>query len=255
MNSADPRLPLAYDAPARAGEPRIGVLLSHGYTGSPASIRPWAEYLIERGYSVRVPQLPGHGTRWQDLLGVGFDDWYQTVADSFDELSETCDHVVAGGLSMGGSLALTLAQRRPGELAGLMLVNPAVTSTNKQLLLLPVLKHLVRSFPAIGDDIAKPGATEHGYPRTPLKPLASFVAKWPEIRAGLPAVTLPTVLFRSAQDHVVDPSSGSVIMANIGSTDVTEHVLADSFHVATLDHDAPSIFEKSAEFIERVTRS
>jgi carboxylesterase len=40
----------------------IGVVLCHGFTGSPQSMRPWAEHLAAAGLSVRLPRLPGHGT-------------------------------------------------------------------------------------------------------------------------------------------------------------------------------------------------
>ena len=42
---------------------RIGVLLVHGFTGAPPSMRPWGEFLLSKGYTVRVPLLPGHGTK------------------------------------------------------------------------------------------------------------------------------------------------------------------------------------------------
>jgi carboxylesterase len=66
-------------------------------------------------------------------------------------------------------------------------------------------------------------------------------------------VTQPLLLFRSAEDHVVDPSSARIILTRVSSTDVTERILENSYHVATLDNDAPAIYEESAEFIRRVT--
>jgi carboxylesterase len=71
--------------------------------------------------------------------------------------------------------------------------------------------------------------------------------------ADLPKVTCPVLFFRSVEDHVVDPSSSRIIMGGLSSRDVTERMLEDSYHVATLDNDAPAIFEESAEFIRRVT--
>lgn len=232
---------------------RIGVLLSHGFTGSPASIVPWGQYLADQGYAVAVPRLPGHGTTWQDMLPTRYDDYYAALSEEFEKLKARTDAVVVGGLSMGGCLALTLAERRPEEIAGLIMVNPAVASTNKQLLLLPVLKHLVKAFPAIGNDIKKPGVEEHAYPKTPLKPLASMLEAWKQIRADLPKVTAPVLLFRSADDHVVDPSSARIILSSISSADASERVLTESYHVATLDNDAEQIFSESAEFIRKVT--
>jgi len=232
---------------------RIGVLLSHGFTGSPASILPWGQYLAEQGFAVAVPRLPGHGTTWQDMVPTRYDDYYAALSAEFETLKARTDVVVVGGLSMGACLALTLAERRPDEIAGLIMVNPAVASTNKQLLLLPVMKHLVKAFPAIGNDIKKQGVDEYAYTKTPLKPLASMLEAWKRIRADLPKVTAPVLLFRSADDHVVDPSSARIILSAISSTDASERVLTESYHVATLDNDAEQIFSESADFIRKVT--
>lgn len=46
------------------GSPEVGVLLCHGFTSTPATMRPWGEYLAEAGFTVRCPRLPGHGTSW-----------------------------------------------------------------------------------------------------------------------------------------------------------------------------------------------
>lgn len=232
---------------------RIGVLLSHGFTGSPASMVPWGHYLAEQGYAVSVPLLPGHGTTWQDMCSTTFDDYTAALDRALDALQSRSDVVVVGGLSMGGCLALELAARRPHDVAGLVLVNPAVASTNKQLLAVPLLKHVVKAVPAIGNDIKKPGVSEHAYPKTPLKPLHSMVRAWKKVREDLPKVTAPVLLFRSAEDHVVDPSSAGIILNSISSRDATERVLTNSYHVATLDNDAPQIFEESAAFVRRVT--
>lgn len=239
----------ALDATGR----RIGVLLSHGFTGSPASIVPWGKYLAEQGFAVAVPLLPGHGTSWQDMTATRYVDYYAAIEAEFDRLKARTDVVIVGGLSMGGCLTLHLTENRGSEIAGLVMVNPAVASTNKQLLLLPVMKHLVRAFPAIGNDIKKTGISEYAYPKTPLKPLASLLDAWKQIRADLPKVTVPVLLFRAKDDHVVDPSSAKIILDGISSTDKQELVLAESYHVATLDNDAPQIFSESAAFIRRVT--
>ena len=232
---------------------RVGVLLSHGFTGSPASIVPWGQHLAKQGYAVSVPLLPGHGTSWQEMRSTTFEDYDAALEVELDALKRRADVVVVGGLSMGGCLALALAERRPADVAGLVLVNPAVASTNKQLLALPVLKYLVKAVPAIGNDIKKPGVSEHAYPKTPLKPLHTMVRAWKQVREDLPKVTAPLLLFRSVDDHVVDPSSSRIILGSVSSRDVTERLLANSYHVATLDNDASQVFEESAEFVARIT--
>jgi carboxylesterase len=127
-----------------------------------------------------------------------------------------------------------------------------VSTTRKDVHLLPVLKLAVPSLAGIGSDVKKPGVVERAYPRTPLRALHSLLQGMRTVRQGLPEVTQPLLLFRSRVDHVIDPSSGQVILAQVSSRDHEERVLEDSYHVATVDNDAPAIFSGSAEFIRRV---
>ena len=233
----------------------VGVLLCHGFTGTPQSLRSWGEYLADRGYSVRLPLLPGHGTTWQDMNQTRWEDWYAAVDAAFRELHEACERVVVCGLSMGGALALQLAQAHGPRISGLVLVNPAVKFEDPRTRLLPVLKYVVGSLGAIGNDVKKPGVTELAYTRTPLKAAHSQLVAWQSVVRDLPEVTQPLLLLRSPQDHVVPASSSALILSRISSLDVTEILLEDSYHVATIDNDAQRIFDESAKFIERTTLS
>ncbi|HEV7196240.1 MAG TPA: alpha/beta fold hydrolase [Pedococcus sp.] len=232
---------------------QVGVLLSHGFTGSPKSVRPWAEHLASAGYTVRLPRLPGHGTTWQEMNRTRWEDWYAVLDREFRELHEQCDRVFVGGLSMGGTLVTRLAQVHGPRVSGLMLVNPAYTVKDPRLKALPVLQALVPSLPGIGNDIKKPGQDEGCYDRIPLKALYSQTKLWAEVVRDLPEVTQPVILWHSPEDHVVPPASSELLLARISSTDVAENLLRDSYHVATLDNDAPRIFEESVTFIERLS--
>ena len=232
---------------------RVGVLLSQGFTSTPASLRPWAERLARHGYAVSVPLLPGHATRWQDLNTKRWPDWYGEIQLAFDKLRADCDQVVVGGLSMGGALTLQLAADRGRDVAGVMVVNPAVNIDRLDVKLLPVLKHFVPSMSGIASDIKKPGVEERGYTRTPLKAAHSMLQGYQGVRAALPNVTQPLLLITSMVDHVVDPSSAKIIRSTVSSRDITELQLSNSYHVATLDNDAPAVFDASLEFVGRVT--
>jgi carboxylesterase len=231
---------------------QTGVLLCHGFTGSPQSLRPWAQALAGAGHSVLLPRLPGHGTTWQEMNRTRWQDWYATVESALVELRSTCRTVVVGGLSMGAALALRLAEQRGDDVDGLLLVNPAVKAQDPRLRLLPALRHLLPSLPGIGSDIKKPGATELAYDRTPLQALYSLTRAWPALVADLPRVGQPVLLFRSAHDHVVPASSSALVLERISSADVTEILCEDSFHVATLDNDAERIEKESLAFVERI---
>lgn len=226
-----------------------GVLISHGFTGSPASMRAWGQALADAGYTVRVPRLPGHGTTWQELNLTRWQDWYAELDRTLTELRERCEKVAVAGLSMGGALVLRLAQERPADVDAITLVNPAIASTNRQLLALPVLRHVLASTPAIGDDIKKPGVAEGAYDRTPLQALYSLTRLWRLVRGDLAKVEAPLLVLRSRVDHVVDPSSAALILNGVSSAVRREVLLEDSYHVATLDHDAERIHDESRRFL------
>lgn len=234
------------------GDSGVGVLLSHGFSGSTVGMRPWAEDLAAAGHSVSLPLLPGHGTTWQEMNGTTWQDWYAELSRSFARLTDRCERVVVAGLSMGGALVTRLAQDHPGRISGLVLVNPAFKVEHPLMPALPLLKRVIPSFPGIANDIKKPGQDEGAYDRVPLKALHSQTKLWAEAVAGLPEVQMPVLLFRSVEDHVVPASSSALFLERVGSTDVHEELLLNSFHVATIDNDAPTIFTMTRQFIDRV---
>lgn len=239
--------------PWSADGDEIGVLLLHGFTGSPASMKPWGHELAEEGWTVRVPRLPGHGTTWQDANLTTWHDWYAEAERNLLDLQSRCSNVFVMGLSMGGSLTLRLAELHGADITGIVLVNPAVHTERWDRHLLPVLQRFVGSFPGISNDIAKPGQDEVAYDKIPLKAAHSLSELWQVTKSDLGRITQPLLLLRSAVDHVVEPSNAEFILAHVSSADASEVVLQDSFHVATLDHDAPVIVRDSIAFVRRLT--
>jgi carboxylesterase len=227
----------------------VGVLICHGFTGSPRTVRPWAEHLAAAGLTVRAPLLPGHGTTWQDMNRTGWTDWYDTAERAFAELSATCEQVFVAAISMGACLALRLAQTKGGAVSGLVLVNPSLARDTRLFVLAPVLKHMIPSLPGIAGDIKKPGGSEGGYKRVPIKAAATLPAMWKLTARHLGEVTQPVLVYRSTVDHVVGPASMRVLTAALPGAEVRP--LANSYHVATLDNDAPEIFEGTLAFIRQ----
>ncbi|WP_028649647.1 carboxylesterase [Nocardiopsis sp. CNT312] len=257
--------PTADTPPIPGAEPyshrgsEVGVLLCHGFTGSPHSMRPWAEHLAAAGYSVEVPLLPGHGTHWRDMNLTTSDDWYEAVELALMELASRCDEVFVMGLSMGGALALRAAQEYPDLVCGVVVVNPSLALEDPRLpLIAPVRKLVARilpSTPGLSSDVAKTGVVEGGYSRVPTAAAATLPKLWRAVRAGLPDLRAPVLAYRSLEDHVVGPRSLRLLVRGAGATRVVVHPLYRSYHVATLDHDADVILEGSLAFVREWRRS
>ena len=226
-----------------------GVLVLHGFTGNPSSVRSLAEAAVAAGLDVEMPRLPGHGTTVEDMMTTDWSHWFAAALGAFDELAARCDRVAVAGLSMGGLLTLAVGMDRPA--AGLVCVNPVarMRSPEETAMVDELIADGLTLLPGIGSDIADPDAVEIAYEGTPLAPLRSMFhdgvrprcERWGEISA-------PLLLFTSSQDHVVDPADSVHLATTYGGP--VEHVwLERSFHVATQDFDRDLIAERAVAFI------
>lgn len=226
-----------------------GVLLCHGFTGSPQSLRPWAQYLADAGLTVSLPRLPGHGTTWQEMARTRWEDWYAEVDRSFDEMRAATSEIFVMGLSMGACLALRLAELRGQSVGGLVLVNPSVTAESKLFLLAPALKLFVPSLKGVANDIKKAGSTELGYDRVPVRAAATLPALWRLTQEHLGEIEQPVLVYRSPEDHVCGPANLEILRRRLPAGRLEVRDCPNSYHVATLDNDAETIFEGSLDFV------
>lgn len=229
----------------------IGVLVLHGFTGNPSSVRGLAEALAEAGHSVEMPRLPGHGTSMDDLLDKNWQDWSGEAEAALGRLVGRTETQFVAGLSMGGSLCCWLAVRHP-ELAGVICINPAVVPSDEMRGLVTQMIEAGESvIPGIGSDIAMPGVTESAYEDTPLAPLLSLFDASAEFGEELGSIGQPLLLFTSPEDHVVPPTDSDTL-AEAVSGPVERVSCSRSYHVATQDYDKDLIFERSLEFVGRI---
>jgi carboxylesterase len=227
----------------------VGVIFVHGFTGSPASMRPWADYFQERGYTVSVPRLPGHATQWQDLNRVKWQEWPARVQVDLDRMRKICEKVFVFGLSMGGGTTLNIAENN--ILDGICLVNPMIHIPGALIKIAPLVALIQPGRASVGDDIKKPNITEWGYDVLPTKGVIQLNKMLKETRKNLGKVTCPTLLFHSVDDHVLPVSNTEIIMAEIESDAKQRIELTNSYHVATLDNEAPLVFANSLAHVQQ----
>ncbi|QHT46269.1 alpha/beta fold hydrolase [Bacillus sp. SB49] len=227
----------------------VGILVSHGFTGTTQSMRPLAEAYGRAGYTVVCPRLKGHGTTPEDMESTSHEDWIQSVMEAFDWLEARCEKIFVVGLSMGGTLALYVAGKK--KVAGVIPINAAID--------IPVLENSSsteeRFIEAIGSDIKDPESDELGYDRTPVKSIKELSMLMGKTRDLLSSIHCPIVVFVSREDHVVPPNNSEVIFETVFSEHKEIIHLDDSYHVATLDHDKDLIIERSLEFFQTYTNT
>jgi carboxylesterase len=227
-----------------------GVLVVHGFTGNPQSMRPVAEALAAAGFTVEMPLLPGHGTAVEDMLDTGWPDWLGAAEEAYADLAGRCAHVGVVGLSMGGALTAWLAAEHP-EIGAIACLNAIVSPPEGMR---EVVQAMVDAgevvMTGIGSDIAKEGTVESAYADTPLRPLLTLFDAAGELSERLGSISCPVLVVTSPQDHVVPPENGDILAGAVAGP--VERVTApDSYHVVTLDHDGPAVAAAVVAFFDR----
>jgi len=231
------------------------VLVLHGFTGSPQSMRPLAQAYAGAGFTVELPLLPGHGSALEDMIPTRFDDWAGAAELAYAELARRCSPVLVSGLSMGGTLACKLVVDHP-EIAGAIVINPLLDPPEQALvdLLAALLESGEQLAPGVGSDIARPGVKELAYDGTPIAAALSLFEGVGDLSTQLSRISCPVLLFSSRQDHVVPSSSGDLLERSARGP-LQRVWLERSFHVATLDLDSETVEKTSVRFAVEVAGS
>jgi len=228
-------------------------LLSHGYTATAAEVRLLAERLHEKGYTVAAPLLAGHGTKPADLNKVTWRDWVSSAEETYAQLTAHCERVFVGGESMGGLVALRLASIHP-EAAGVLLYAPAI-----QLTMTPLEKVKVYAgslfVSEVGRDSLDVSDKWQGYPNLPLKGIIQLLKLQPIIRASLPQIHQPVLVFQGRKDLTVAPCAGDVILQGVSSRVKEHHWMEQSSHAIILDCELDAVTALTLRFMETTSES
>ena len=227
----------------------IGVLVSHGFTGTTQSVRPLGEALAEEGFTVIGPRLEGHGTSMEDHASSTALDRISSIEAGLTWLHQRTSQTFFVGLSMGGMFALYFAARYPDRIRGIIPINACVFLNDPDLARVVFDPEAPATVPGVGSDIKAEGVEELVYPEVPVPPVKELTAIMRVTDDLLPTVTAPALILQSTEDHVVPPENGPHILEKLGSEDKELVWLENSYHVATLDNDADLIAERTAQFI------
>jgi carboxylesterase len=247
------------------GASSLGCLLIHGLTGTPAEMAPVAERLAGR-HPLWVSRIAGHATAVEDLAVTSWRDWYRSAEAGADALAAATPRIVAIGLSMGALLALRLAAERPETVAAVVLLSPAMEIRR----VAPWLRRPLRlfgevdarlatvrrllgplGFPKAGSDIADAEVRRMhpGYRRVPLRALLNLLHLQHGAAALAPAVRQPALVVHALQDHTCPVAGARALHAALGSREKTLVLLAESFHVVTVDCERERVLAEIERFL------
>jgi carboxylesterase len=249
---------------------RLGVLLLHGYSGSPDELRPMGQALAAAGYSVCGPRLAGHGGTPADLFGVTWRDWLASAEQGLAELRAHCDAVAVCGFSAGALLALHMAAQKP--LAGLILLAPALRIRGGALLRLTgLLRHVMPwYYPLARADFANPAVRAAVLDRAPHADLddpavVAAIRREAKVPVGslfelselqrvaqrsLPHVTTPTLIMQGRLDQTVDPRSAALVASGIAARDRRVVWFEHSGHQLPLEREREAIWSTALEWLD-----
>lgn len=228
----------------------IGVLLIHGFTGSPAEMRLVGQYLNERGLTVSAPLLPGHGTEVEDLNQIRWQELTAAVETALAKLQERCQHTFVAGLSMGGLLTLYLGSRHP-ELPGITTYAAALDIADWRRHFAPIIKRLFKTISKQEEHWADPQAEDlmWAYDVWPVGGAMQLFALRDEVESSLPRITCPALIIYSTADSTVTPEAAGMIVDAIASEDKELVRLDECGHVMTVDRGWDQLAERTYQFI------
>lgn len=235
-----------------------GVLLTHGFTGTPKEMRWMGETLHrEHGFTCLGVRLAGHATRPEDMLRSSYRDWLLSVEEGWNLLSGMTRRIYLAGLSMGGVLSLTLAAHLPA--AGVIaMATPYGLPDDWRLNYTKLLSLFQPNLPKINANadsgwFDQEAMREHvSYPFNPTRSVGQLNQLLKVMRAALPQVTAPALLIYSRDDLYLPLGSlpsQEYIYNHISSSRKEKLVIEGSGHVLTRDAQRKTVFKAAAEFI------
>jgi esterase/lipase/1-acyl-sn-glycerol-3-phosphate acyltransferase len=237
----------------------VGVVLVHGYLSCPAETRPLARHLREAGYCVYGVRLDGHGTDPRDLADASYEQWLECVLRGVALVRQHCEHVVVGGFSLGGILALHAAARHSKVVRAVFAVNAPLKLRDRRAALVPTLVKWNGAMRRLGlrrefltRDNARSESPDINYAVDYLRGVRQLTRAVRQTRRRLGQITAPALIMQATEDPVVAPVSGSRLFRRVGADEKYLVETESDRHVIIRGPGSENVFAEIREFLDRV---
>lgn len=228
---------------------KVGVLLLHGFSGTPLEMRPLGEALGMHGRSVLAPRLPGHGTTPEELAGVPWERWVEAGLAGFDRLRSTCDEVFICGLSMGSLVAAHVCAQKPAS--GLIAMAPAL-GVRKPIWLAGLVKFVWPRFANTSDTHHEEGnAPIWHYDSLPTAAVHELHKLVGATRKALPEVTCPLLVLQGRHDKTVTEAGAREYLSLVDTGDKELAWLEDTGHGVPFETERVAVARQVNTFVDR----
>jgi carboxylesterase len=261
------------------------VMLLHGLTGCPTELGYVAHWLRSRGrYHVTCPRLVNHGqpitvlarTRWRELQ----DSAHEAFFEARREAQREGVPLVVGGLSLGAVLALMLAAKFPGDVAGVVCLAPTLFYDGWSVpwyhCLIPLVAYTPLKYFAYFREAEPYGlkdeslrakmasryrsarledsgdAAKVGYAHFPVQLFCEMRHLIRRCKRALPRVSAPLLVVQAEQDDVTGPRNARFIMERVASPSRELLLLKDSYHLVSADLERSVVAQRLQEFCASV---
>jgi len=231
---------------------RTGVLLIHGFTATCAQMSLLGKALADKGYTVSAPLLPGHGTSLEDMEKSGWRQWLACVQEAYVKLKGKTDKAIVLGLSLGGTLALLLAEEYMPD--GCIAIAPAISLRSKAAWLAGIAWPFMPRIPGRqeerkGDYV---NSLDVCYGAIPMKKVHDLNLLRAKAKRDLALINCPLMVIQPVQDETVDPRGASVVMSGVQSERKELLLLENSPHVCTLGPEREKLHEAVLKFMNEL---
>ena len=228
---------------------KVGLLVLHGFTGSPYEIQTFVDYIRNHtDWVVETPTFSGHGDAESlALKGYKAEHWLMDAEIAYRKLAKIVEKVMVVGFSMGGIIAMYLAKRYPVK--KLVLLSAAAKYVNPT--------QLVKDIHAMAEDVFHHKLNdsdlflqyEQKLRNFPLSAAIQFMKIVSKTEPYISHIECPVFIVQGALDEIVPSTTAQYLYDEIPAKRKQLYISDCGRHHICYSDDCDEWFRKALDFL------